>query len=200
MPALQKMSELFQGANFWSLVLVLAVTPAICEELAFRGFILSGFRRLGHKQRAIVYSAVLFGVTHGIVQQSLIACLLGVVLAWLAVQSGSILPGIVFHAVHNTLAVANSRMTSDMLPNASVLNQLVTPAEGGGLLFQWPVVVIGLLLSALVLMWFGRLNAPKSEEEALVEAIRRGQLVMLSGEISPQRHEGTKDSAITGTC
>ena len=37
--------------------------PAVCEELAFRGFILSGFRRLGHKRRAIVYSALLFGLT-----------------------------------------------------------------------------------------------------------------------------------------
>ena len=111
-PALEKMQEMFHEADFWPLVLVIAVVPAVCEELAFRGFILSGFRHLGHKWRAIVFSALLFGLTHGILQQSLIACLLGVVLGYLAVQTGSILPGMVFHVVHNTLAVANSRITA----------------------------------------------------------------------------------------
>ena len=42
--------------------------PALCEELAFRGLILSGFRHLGHKWRAIVYTALFFGLTHGVLQ------------------------------------------------------------------------------------------------------------------------------------
>ena len=46
-------------ADFWPLLLVIALVPAVCEELAFRGFILSGFRHLGHKWRAIVLSALL---------------------------------------------------------------------------------------------------------------------------------------------
>ena len=93
LPALDKMSgDCSDDANFWPLLLVIAVVPAVCEELAFRGFILSGFRHLGHKWRAIVCSALLFGLAHGILQQSLIASLLGMVLGYLAVQSGSILP------------------------------------------------------------------------------------------------------------
>ena len=126
------------------------MVPAVCEELAFRGFILSGFRHLGHKWRAIVYSALLFGLTHGILQQSLIACLLGTVLGFLAVQSGSILPGMVFHVVHNTLAVANSRITPDMIPNSPLLRKLVTPADGGGCAFEWPLVVVGSLVRRAV--------------------------------------------------
>ena len=61
----------------WQVLLLLAVVPAVCEELAFRGFILSGFRHLGHRWRAIVLSAIFFGLTHGILQQSLLACLVG---------------------------------------------------------------------------------------------------------------------------
>ena len=56
------------------LLLVVAVVPAICEELAFRGFILSGLRHLGHKWRAIILTSIFFGVTHPIFQQSLVAC------------------------------------------------------------------------------------------------------------------------------
>jgi sodium transport system permease protein len=51
-----------------TLILVMAVAPAICEELAFRGFMLSGFRHMGHKWRAIVLSSLFFGVTHAIFQ------------------------------------------------------------------------------------------------------------------------------------
>ena len=154
-PALEKMQEMFQQANFWPLVLVIAVAQAICEELAFRGFILSGFRHVGHKWRAIIYSALFFGLTHGILQQSLIACLLGTILGYLAVQSGSILPGMVFHVVHNTLAVANARLAPGLLPD-------------------WPLLVVGTLGAVLLLMRFGRLSSPPSPEEALEEAIERG--------------------------
>ena len=54
-PALEKMQGLFRQADFWPLVFVIALVPAVCEELAFRGFILSGFRHLGHKRRAVIY-------------------------------------------------------------------------------------------------------------------------------------------------
>ncbi len=174
LPAFEKMSAMLRQADFWPLVLVIALVPAVCEELAFRGFILSGFRHLGHKWRAIFYSAILFGITHGILQQSLIACLMGAVLGYLAVQSGSILPGIVFHAINNALAVANSRIDAVWIPNAPLIRKLVSPAEGGGCMFEWPAVAIGLLSAILLLLWFGRLSAPKSDEEAMEEAIRRG--------------------------
>ena len=174
-PALERMQELFHQADFSTLVLVIAVLPALCEELAFRGFILSGFRHLGHKWWAILFSALLFGLTHGVLQQSLLACLLGTILGFLAVQSGSILPGIIFHVVHNTLALANTRITPEMIPDAPPLRTLVTPIEGGGCLFAWPVALVGSLAAVLLLVWFARLQAPQSPEEELAAAIRRGR-------------------------
>jgi sodium transport system permease protein len=173
-PVLEKMQEMLHRADFWPLVLVIALVPAICEELAFRGFILSGFRHLGHKWRAVIYSALLFGLTHGILQQSLIACLLGLVLGFLALQSGSILPGMVFHVVHNGLAVANGRVTPAMIPNWPLLRKLVAPADGGGCTFEWPLLVIASLGAVLLLGWLARLNCPQSPEEKLAEAIAQG--------------------------
>ena len=133
----RRCSNCSSQADFWPLVLLIAVVPAVCEELAFRGFILSGFRHLGHKWRAIVFSAMLFGVTHGILQQSLIACLLGVVLGYLAVQSGSILPGMVFHAGPQYAGMwPTAAITPEMIPNLPLLRKFVTPLEGGGCLFD----------------------------------------------------------------
>ena len=61
-----------------------------------------------------------------------------------------------------------------MIPSAPLVRMLVAPAEGGGCLFEWPAVVVGLLCAVLLLMWFGRLNSPKSREEELEAAIEHG--------------------------
>jgi sodium transport system permease protein len=174
-PALEKIQNIFHQADFWPMVLVIALTPAICEELAFRGFILSGFRHMGHKWRAIIFSAVFFGATHGILQQSVIASCLGVLLGFIAIQTGSILPGMVFHMVHNALAVANTRITPDMVAATSPIRKFATPLETGGCTFTWPTVAAGVLSVTLVLMWFAKLNSKGSAEEELEAAIERGQ-------------------------
>ena len=160
--------------GFWQLVLLIAVVPAVCEELAFRGFILSGFRHIGHKWRAIVYSALLFGLTHAVLQQSLIACLTGVVIGYVAVQSGSIVPCMVFHVLHNTLALANAQITRELLERSPMLGAMMTPAADGRCVYQWQVVAFGILAAGLLLAWFGRLQYAKSPEEELQDAIRRG--------------------------
>ena len=171
LPKLTEFKELFNNTNVWTLLLLIAVVPAVCEELAFRGFILSGFRHLGHRRRAIVYSALLFGVTHGILQQSLIASLVGVVLGYVAVQSGSIVPCMVFHLCHNALVIVNSRI---VLPDSAVLRGFVTPVKDGGCLFTWPAIVTGVMAAFLLLRWFARLPCGKSPEESLEETIDRG--------------------------
>ncbi len=173
-PALEKMQELFNDAGFWPLVCLLAVLPAVCEELAFRGFILSGFRRMGHPWRAIVFTSILFGVTHGILQQSLIASLLGVVLGFLAIQSGSILPCMTFHVVHNSLAVVNSRLTLDMIPDVPLLRMLIVPGEGGGCDFTWPLVLAGIAGATVLLAWFAHLTVTQSPRKAVEEPVHCG--------------------------
>ncbi len=173
--ALEGVSQMLARANVWQLLLVLALVPAICEELAFRGFILSGFRHIGRKWRAIVITAFFFGVVHGIIQQSLLACLLGVVLGFLAVQSGSIFPCIVFHLAHNSLAVLNSRLSPAMFENISGMESLIVPGKNGGCTYTWSVVIFGALAGLLVMIWFGLLPYRKTPEEALQQAIARGE-------------------------
>ncbi|MGE0760660.1 MAG: ABC transporter permease subunit/CPBP intramembrane protease, partial [Pirellulaceae bacterium] len=56
-----------QAPHFAAVLIVLALVPAVCEELAFRGFILSGMRHVGNKWTAIAGSALFFGATHAFV-------------------------------------------------------------------------------------------------------------------------------------
>ena len=173
--ALENIQLMLGGANIWQLLMVIALTPAICEELAFRGFILSGFRHIGHKWRAIALSAFFFGVIHGILQQSMLACLVGAVLGYLAVQSGSILPCMVFHLAHNSLAVLNSRFTPALFENLPGLEYFVIPGIDGGCSYSWAVVAFGTVAGSLLLIWFGLLPYRKSPEEELQRAIALGE-------------------------
>ena len=111
---------------------------------------------------------------HCILQQSLLACLLGVVLGLLAVQTGSLLPGVLFHLVHNSLVLVLSRCAPLWVDRWPILRKCVSIDPEGGVSYSWPVIVAGSLVAALLLAWFLRLPSPKSPEEELEEAIHRG--------------------------
>jgi sodium transport system permease protein len=157
-----RLKQIIRQEPFWQVALLAALLPAVCEELAFRGHILTGLHRGGHKWRAIVISALLFGFTHGVLQQTLAAALLGVVLGYLAVQSGSILPSMVFHAAYNLLALASLRLDGTVLDRWPILATLMSTTSEGGCRFHWQVVVAGLVAAVLLGRWFARLPGEPS--------------------------------------
>lgn len=136
--------------NVWVGLLVLAVIPSITEEVAFRGYILSGLER-GHRTRtAILISAFLFGFLHVLISlfnQLFTATLLGIVLGLLAVRSRSLLPGIAFHLVTNGLAVVLAFWTS--AASSAGASWLFRDIAHG--LYRWPVLVLSGLASAWML-------------------------------------------------
>jgi sodium transport system permease protein len=90
-------------APLWLVWLVIGVTPAVCEELFFRGLILSGLRRLG-LWPALLTCALLFGVAHSSVYRLLPTFVIGLLLSWLVWRTGSIWTSIVAHALNNGIA------------------------------------------------------------------------------------------------
>jgi sodium transport system permease protein len=137
--------------NLGMAILLFAVIPAICEETAFRGFILTGLERRHKTRSAILLSALLFGFLHvllSLFQQLFNATLLGIVLGFLAVRSRSLLPGIVFHAINNALAILVGSWASHPVGRRIAGWLYRNPSEG---LYHGWVVVLGAAVSAYLL-------------------------------------------------
>lgn len=103
---LGKQGQLGLGAALF----LVALVPAICEEVTFRGVVLGGLRRSGSRAVAVVGSAVVFGLFHINPYHVVSAAAVGLVLAYVALESGSIVPGMILHAVNNGLQVFLDRM------------------------------------------------------------------------------------------
>ena len=95
----------------WIVLLAVAVTPAVCEELFFRGVVLSGLRSLG-KWPAIAVSALLFAVAHASIYRLLPTLLLGLVLGYLVWKTGSIVVSMIVHALNNGIVAVLSQTPS----------------------------------------------------------------------------------------
>lgn len=83
--------------------ITLCIFVPLVEELVFRGAILrslSGF--FSNPWAAIVLSSAVFALVHGNPAQMPHALLIGLLLGWMYVRTGSILPGVVLHWVNNT--------------------------------------------------------------------------------------------------
>lgn len=150
--ALQEALKHAMGPMSWpTALLVMALVPAVCEELAFRGFILSGLESDHGKRSAILISALLFGFMHVMVsvyQQLFNATLLGLILGLLAVRTRSIVPGIVFHAINNGLAVSLGYLAErpDLFDSVGWLYR-----DRQHLLYDWPWMALGAVGTVVLL-------------------------------------------------
>ena len=87
---------------------VLVATVGICEEFLYRGFVFAAFMRItrGSVGEALLCSALLFGVGHfyqgapGLVSTTVLGLVFGAVRIW----TGSLLPGVLAHAVTDLVA------------------------------------------------------------------------------------------------
>lgn len=152
MEGISRINELLRSADLspWLLVTVFAVTPAICEEIAFRGFILSGLAKGGRLGIAIIASSFMFGIVHMIPQQAFNAALLGLLLSLLAVHSRSLFPAIAFHLCNNTIASLHARNGFGIKPDGVFFTSV-----DGMLRYQAPLLLlcglaVGVLASRMV--------------------------------------------------
>jgi len=96
---------LFGGLSGPALFALLALSPGICEELFFRGAVLSGLRRDMPRWRCVLWSALLFGAVHASIYRFAPTAVLGAGLAAITLRARSLWPAICLHVAYNGVVV-----------------------------------------------------------------------------------------------
>ncbi len=84
---------------------VMALTPAICEEILFRGYLQRRFERTMGVLPAIIAIGVIFGFFHLRFTQVIPLSVIGIYLAYITWRSGSLWLAIIIHFANNAFAV-----------------------------------------------------------------------------------------------
>lgn len=83
---------------------VYALLPAVCEELLFRGGVMSAWERRG-RRRALFAQAALFALFHESVQGFPVQLVMGLALGRIVMDGGSVYAGMIFHGLYNALTL-----------------------------------------------------------------------------------------------
>lgn len=108
----ERIQAFLRAVPVWGRLAALALVPAVCEELFFRGWLFGAIFTRCRAISTIVITGTLFGVLHVVVRDSVLwerffpTCFLGLVLGAVRWRTGSVLPGIVLHVLHNGLLLS----------------------------------------------------------------------------------------------
>ena len=86
-------------------VILVGIIPAVTEEMFFRGVLLNGFQRNYSEKKAILISSLIFGIIHLNPWQFVTAFIIGLVMAWVYINTKSILLCIYMHLFNNVIVV-----------------------------------------------------------------------------------------------
>ncbi len=84
---------------------VMAVTPAVCEEVVFRGLIQRNFSRVLSPARTVIWTGVIFGLYHLNPIQTLPLVAIGIYISYLRQTSGALWLSMAAHCVFNFFSV-----------------------------------------------------------------------------------------------
>lgn len=125
--ATESVSELSGGLPFALAVLLICVTPAIFEEMAFRGGLFSCFRGFKNPWPAILISAVVFGAFHGSFWRFVPTAMLGIAMGYLLAETDNMFYNMLFHLINNALPMLLLQLTFSQMESAESMIQTGVP-------------------------------------------------------------------------
>lgn len=164
-----------------------AVIAPVCEEMLFRGAMLSAWES-GGTRRAIAVTAVLFAMLHGSIVGLPGEIIAGLILGALVVWTDSLYAGMAFHTVYNAVVLLLDYKSSapDMAESAAEVSLMQTDLAayfGGGELVMMvlEILILGLMLVFILRVFHmgaymrevQRTLAPDGSPEKMMEAARR---------------------------
>ncbi len=137
--------------EYLTLLLIIAGSAGICEEILFRGILLRAYERFG-MWRGIIISALFFSVLHLNIQNMAAPFFLGIVLGFVVYKTNSIFAGILGHFINNAISVTFGYVVMNMpfyknISNLQIQEGMTTPSLiGAAVLFGAIVPFTGAIM------------------------------------------------------
>jgi membrane protease YdiL (CAAX protease family) len=109
------LTRLFEGpvVEQVAFAVTAALVAPVCEEVAFRGYLVSAWLSRSRPALAVGGSAILFALLHLDPIRAPSLLLLGALYGWLSWRSGSIWPAVIAHATNNGIGAALLLLSPD---------------------------------------------------------------------------------------
>lgn len=117
--------DYFSNINYFKSIFIIAIIPAITEELTIRGIILSGYKNKT-SICGILVSALYFGLMHLTFTQLLYTFVAGIIFAYVVKVTNSIYSSMIMHFILNATQISLAYISKLMLANYSDTNTEVT--------------------------------------------------------------------------
>ncbi len=141
------MTEFFTAVPFGAQFLIVAVSPAICEEAIHRGFILHQLKPIGKKWMIVLIMGILFGIFHLDPMRFLGTAILGAIITYVAIETENMFYPFLIHFVNNALSVIATELTEG--------TKVTTQTEEVSVTFFVVGIYMILLCVSPWLLWLG---------------------------------------------
>lgn len=152
---------------YWILLLLVAVLPAITEEITIRGVVLSGYDNK-NIYVACAASGLLFGIMHLDPQQFLYATVLGFILALVVRITNSIFASALIHFIINGTSITMQKIVS-LLPMESNDTSLQTLSISEKISYSITYAIIALVFSAFAYLIIKKLKDNNSKRGIVMD-------------------------------
>ena len=108
--------------TFWQYlfyVLVSCITPAVCEELLFRGVIASGLKKFGFMD-ALIVSSIIFTLMHGNAEQTVHQFIIGLIVGYLFLKTGNLWLSVLVHFFNNFISITEYYILNLIVQNSNI--------------------------------------------------------------------------------
>lgn len=148
--------KISKPAELPMLMLVMAISPGICEELFFRGILLRfAHQRTRKLMLSAIITSILFAAVHNSIYNAPSITIAGILLCYIYYWSGSMITGMVAHTVYNAIQIYFSYLTVTN-PNLKAMSA----SEH----MPWYIVVAGTAIFILSAYSFWKTRIPLSPD------------------------------------
>ncbi len=121
----------FASVSFIISLIIVSLSPAICEEAVFRGVVMHSFDNGKNKWTTIIVTGLIFGAFHGNIWRFIPTALLGMMLGYIVYETDNMIYGALFHAINNAVPLFSIFAMKSVYSNDMLQSQMATMADSG---------------------------------------------------------------------